>query len=429
MAARQWRGDQAAFFKTATVTASGTWTTGDTVTLTINTKAVTVTLGSAYALADVVEVLGRAVNGDALKGNETRNTTGSLIGEFAGITATYASAVLTLTADVSGVPFTAASSKTSTSGVIGAVTNVTAPAGPNELAANNVTGASLTASSNTLVFENSSVSCSYGLDQSSAGTWTELDINASFTGDIGLPLTHVASPTSYAEYLDRYLAIRASKVVIGAGSGNGSGRVHLDLGDVQSEVQVRKTGASVDTGLYAAKIKGTSASNTLFVDGGCVDIAPYAGETATFSTVSVSGSGMARMSTGVAVTTIEVMGNADLIIDSLAATADITTLTIRDNATVTVYGTNTITNAFVYGGTLKPLGTFTVTNLKVGSGGKVDTTGSTGTVTCTNTELEAKAKIEDSGSHLVFSNAIDLGLAGLEDVSLRLGKGINVLPS
>jgi hypothetical protein len=124
-----------------------------------------------------------------------------------------------------------------------------------------------------------------------------------------------------------------------------------------------------------------------------------------------------------------VTGNGSLVIESASGLADITAITIRDNASVTVYGDNTLTTVNVYGGTFRPLGSYTITNLKVGAAGKIDTTGSTGSVTVTNCEMEAKASIVDNASRITFSNAIDLGLAGLEDVTLRLGKGINVLPS
>jgi hypothetical protein len=425
-----WRGDQAAFFQTCTIAVTGTWATNDTATLTINGKAITVTLGSAYAAADVAEVLGRAVNGSAVKGNETRNTTGDLLGEWSGITASYASTTLTLTADVAGVPFTVTTSEnTAGDGELGDPSTTVTPKGPNELAAVNLTSGSLTPTNNTLVFQNTSVACQYGLDQSSAGTWTELDIVSTFTGDIGLPLIHSASPTSYYEYRGRYLQANASKVVIGAGDGTGSGRILLDLGSVQSEVYVRKTATSSDTGYHALQLKGTHASNTLYVDGGTVDIAPYGGETAVVSAATVAGSGELRISTGTTLGALEVLGSGVVEIDSLAAGADITSITIRDSADVTVHGTNAITTVNVYGGTFRPLGTYTVATVKVGAAGKVDTTGSTGTVTFTNTECEAKAQILDTGNHIVFTNAIDLGLAGLEDVTLKLGKGINVLPS
>jgi hypothetical protein len=430
MATTIWRGDQASFYQTCTITATGTWATGDTATLTINGKSITVTLGSAYAVADVAEVLARAVNGTVLKGNETRNTTGNLLGEWSEITATYSGAVLTLTADVAGVPFTVTRSEvTAGDGALGAVTATVSPAGPNEMAAANLTGGSLTATNNTLVFQNSSVGCYYGLDQSSAGTWVEVDFDSTYTGYVGLPFTRSASPSSFTEYLTRYYSLRASKVVIGEGTGSGSGRILLDLGDVQTAVHVRKTGSSADTGLYAVRWKGTHADNVMYVDGGSIDIAPDSGDVATVKTLEVSGSGSVRTSPGTTLATIEVTGNGSLVIESASGLADITAITIRDNASVTVYGDNTLTTVNVYGGTFRPLGSYTITNLKVGAAGKIDTTGSTGTVTVTNCEMEAKASIVDNASRITFSNAIDLGLAGLEDVTLRLGKGINVLPS
>lgn len=430
MATTLWRGDQAALYQTTTITVSGTWATSDTASLTINGKTITVTVGSDDAVADIAEILGRAVNGAAAKGDETRNTTGNLHGEWSGISASYSGAVLTLTADTAGVPFTVTQSEdTAGDGALGSPSTTVSPAGPNELAAANVSGGSLTPTNNTIVFQASSTSCLYGLDQSSAGTWSELDITSTFTGDIGLPLVHSASPTDYYEYLERYLKINATKVVIGAGDGNGSGRVHLNIGSVQSAVYVHGSASSTDAGMSAIKIKGTHADNTLYADNGTVDIAPYGGETSTFSAVTVTGGAYVRFSSGCTIGTIEVLGSGEVEIDSLAATTDITSITIRDSANVTLRGTNDVTTVYVYSGTFRPLCTATIATVKVGAGGKIDTTGSTGTVTFTNCELEAKAQILDSGSHIVFTNAIDLGLGGLEDVTLKLGKGINVLPS
>ena len=233
----------------------------------------------------------------------------------------------------------------------------------------------------------------------------------------------------FYEYRPRYYALTATKVVIGEGTGTGSGRLMLNLGTAQTAVYVRKTNTSVDTGLHALKWKGTHASNVMYVDGGTVDIAPDSGDVATLATLIVSGSGIVRTSPGTTLGTVEASGNAQVIIESATALTDITSITIRDNATVTIYGDNVVTAINVYGGTLKPLGTFTITTLKIGAAGKVDTTGSTGRTTVANCEMEAKASIIDNGSRITFSAAIDLGLGGLEDVTLKLGKGINILPS
>jgi hypothetical protein len=429
MATRIWRGDQAAAAQVTTIAVTGTWAGDDTATVTINGKDLTVTIGSNTATTDIVAALVAMVNGAAAVDDESRSALGSSFGEWNGITASANSSTLVLTGDTAGTPFTVTvSESTAGDGALGSPAEATAPAGPNELAAANVTGASLTPTSNNLVFENNAVDCLYGLDQSSAGTWDEVRIRSTYTGYVGLPRTHSASPTEYVEYLDRYLKVNATDVVIGEGTGSGSGRLLLDLGTVQTAVRVLKTGSSANSGLYALQLVATHASNTLDVSGGSVDIAPDSSDSSQFSTIAVSGNARVRISRRTTVGTVTASGSANVIIDQDTSLTDITTINIYDSATVTVMGDNDVGTLNAYG-TCTWRSSGTVTQANVGPRGVINVTDSTEDATFTDTTMTSGGQILDPAGHLTFTNAIDLGLAGLDDVTLNLGKGIDILPS
>lgn len=90
----QWRGDAPAVAQITTITLGGSVASGDEVTMTINSKVVTVVASSA-SLSALATALATAWNA-------------SDIAEFAEVTATADATVLTLTADTAGKPFTVA---------------------------------------------------------------------------------------------------------------------------------------------------------------------------------------------------------------------------------------------------------------------------------------------------------------------------------
>lgn len=412
-----------------TIPVTGTWGTADTATLTINGKDLTVTIGTDVDIADVVAAIVAAVNGTAIVSDESRNDTGDNIPEFQDITASGTASPITLTGDSIGTPFTVTVSEdTASTGALGTPTTTSGtPTGPNYLAAENVTGGVLPAAADTFTLENSSVSMLYGLDQSGAGTLTALNIKAGFTGSVGLPRYNTAG---YVTYHDRYYQVRASVVDIGQGDGSGSGRIQLDIGSVQSAITIHYTATSSETDVYAVRLIGTHASNTLQAYGGSVDIAPEQGQVATIATLNAAGSAKVRTGPGVTLTTVNVGGNAAVDITSAAGLADITIIIMEGTGVLYIRGDNAITTLVVLSGTCDFRSAGTVTNVRVGSAGVLDLTNSTQDVTFTNTSLTKGGLITDPQRRITFTNAIDFGDAGLQDFpGLDLGRGLNILPS
>lgn len=110
-----------------------------------------------------------------------------------GITASVSTDTVTLTADVAEVPFTVTSSVSGGSGTIGSVTTTTSPTGPHTLDdATNWDGQTLPSSSDTIIFRDSSINVSWGLDGLST-TGHTLKIEQSYTGRIGLDWRAVAT--------------------------------------------------------------------------------------------------------------------------------------------------------------------------------------------------------------------------------------------
>lgn len=110
MATVRWTGAAQDVRQVSTITVSGTWATGDTATLTINNKSLTVTVGSSTSTTNIADILARAVNAanatENLLGNESRNFGGRELPEFTEVVATSSGAVLTLSSATPGVPFT-----------------------------------------------------------------------------------------------------------------------------------------------------------------------------------------------------------------------------------------------------------------------------------------------------------------------------------
>lgn len=385
-----------------------------TYILTINGKQVsTIAAGSANATATAL----------AAAWNASTNP------EMAEVTAEAATDTVTFTGDTAGVPFAGAtyvgntnglvSSVSGGAGTIGAVTTTTAPSGKNWWAANNFDTGSLPIAGDTVYFRNSNVPLKYGLSQAGA-TLAALHFDANFTADVGLPRTNNDGSTPYTEYRLRYLTIDSTIVTIGNGSGNGSGRIMLNLGSVASTVTIFATASSKDgQDVSAVQIKGTSITD-LNARGGTADVAPVGGEVATITTLDASGNAFVRCSSGVGLTTVNASQNADVITDSA-----ITTLTSRDQARVRK-GSGAVTTWNALGSNNECQGSGTITTLTVGADRSFDASSLTGGVTITNATLNKGCTVNDSGGRLTWTNAVTLNCA-LDEITWRTKQGATVL--
>lgn len=161
----------------------------------------------------------------------------------------------------------------------------TASSGPNDWdVATNWSTNTVPETGDTVYISETDVSILYGLDQS-AFTLAALHIDQTFTGSIGLPRTNTDGTTSYYEYRDSYLKIGATLLNIGDKDGDGSDRIKIDLGSVQSTVLITDSGESPDGNTPPILLLGTHASNVINVNRGTVGVAYYPTEVSTIATL------------------------------------------------------------------------------------------------------------------------------------------------
>lgn len=335
MANQLWRGDATAVAQVATVTVTAFDVT-TIYSININGKLVSVlgitsAAGTAAALQTALAASG--------------------ILEFLEVTWTYpgSGAVITGTAATAGVPFTATSSVSGGTGTIGAVTTTVTSTGPNDWnTASNWSTGTVPVNADVAWLQNSASSILYGLAQSGV-TLTAINQDSTFTGTVGLPRNNLSG---YVEYRPTYLAIGVTTLNVGTnpGIGAGCGRFKINLGSVQSAINIFSTGSQADAGLPAIILKGTHASNVLVALQGTIGVAIEAGDVSTILTVQV---GFQRsqqtdvtltLGTGCTLTTISQYGGV-------------------------VYAASNVTTWNCYDGTAWFTGSATLTTLDIEEGG------------------------------------------------------------
>ncbi|MBA2116784.1 hypothetical protein [Bremerella alba] len=265
------------------------------------------------------------------------------------------------------------------------ITSLVSPTGPGHWDnAQNWSTGSVPADGDTVILEASDRPMLYGLDQSSV-TLDALIIRASFVGSIGLPQVNQAG---YLEYRDTHLQIGASDVRIGEGLGNGSERIRLDLGSVQTDVVIANSATPVRLGEYAIELLGTHASNVLRVYRGSVSSAQYAGQSAVWGTLQVGYAddpiGDVQLLMGDDATLGDVVVHGGLVTCFANAGSDITSMRITAGS-VTLGGTDGLSQLDIEGGSLFYQTTGTLGgNAVVGGSGTLSFQGDLRSKTVTN---------------------------------------------
>lgn len=404
MATMRWKGAAQAVAQVTTVQVTA-YDAATTYSLSVNGKTVsTIAAGSANLTA---AALATAWNS-------------STEPELAEVTASSSTDTVTLTGDTAGVPFTATSADTGGTGTIGSPSTTTAATGPNHWDnADNWTGGSVPANSDSVYIEQSSVSIKYGLAQSSV-TLTLLSITSSFTGDLGLPAVNQSGSSNYQEYRATYLAIGATTLNIGDGPGQGSGRLKIDLGSVQSTVNIRNTSSGSETNLEAVQLKGTHASNVVNVTKGSVAIAGYGGDVSTVATLTVgfvsspTTDSRVRCGAGVTLTTLQMSGG-EVELNSGLTTVTMTTGTLTVNS-------GSITTLTADGGTVYYAGTGTIATANL-SEATLDFSRDMRGRTVTNANLYRGAGWLDPFFTVTKTNRRQLVRCSLPDVNVNDGPG------
>lgn len=403
MATVYFRGDAPVVGQVSSSTFSGSWTSGETASVTINTKSITITAPSGgLTAAQMVAALIAAINGAAVTAEaETRNTTGDVVPEFYNITASEGAttAILVLT-EATERPFTVTAADDAASGTAGSFSTVTAASGPSHFNATNCSGGSLPTTSDTLVFDGERPVL-YNLDAIDTVELAAVVFTAGFQGAgvAGLPATFTNDAGTSYEYLPRYLDIDADTITIGVGEGNGSSRIMLDLQANDCTITVEKTASSTQRDRHAVQIVNSGSGSSLLVNGGSVDVARLSGESASLALARASGSAVLRLG-NLAVLTAAVADGASSVECGACGT-----LSCYGSSRVRKRDGN-VTTLKVFGGVTEIDGSGTITTTTLGQA-TIDLSGNTAGATFTNfTVSSAGFAINDPGARGTYSNAI-----------------------
>lgn len=127
-------------------------------------------------------------------------------------------------------------------------------------------------------FEFGDSNCLYGLDQSGV-TLTEMEISSTYSGSIGLPRQN---PNGYLEYRVRDLTVHCPSILIGNGTGTGSGKIQLNTLTTTCFMEIRSSGGSREPGVPAVTWYGDNEATEIVLKSGELGIAIWSDQVAVF---------------------------------------------------------------------------------------------------------------------------------------------------
>lgn len=402
MAIVYWIGNERArpWSNTCTVTGAAT---GGTITATVNGKAESYTVTAADTSVSVAAA------------NAANQWSASLIPELsAQFTFTVSGAVITATGPSDGRPVSVTFSASGGSTTVTSGTAVTATS-PNDAADDsNYSGGAKPVDGDTLVFENTPVSCLYGLSQFAANTVTFVK-RASYGGQIGLPDTN---PAGFPEYLPTHFATAGTALTV-----EDNGIVCRITSAAASATTATVTGNGGGT-LYqeTVEITGLPANSVVNVNGGTLALAPLTSQAALAAT--------ARVANGVFRTGPSAVLTAATLIDAQAELAgNYTTLVVDGDSNVRVARAATAaTSTTLDGGTTVWASTGGPNTTTVGTGATLDLSGAPALVTVGTITLEAGATLLDPYERM--SKTYNLAVnCKWDEVTVDLGTRFNLAVS
>jgi len=342
MTTKIWSGNAASVMQVTTLTPASP-SANDTFKVTVNNKLVSYQTATG-TVADVCNGLATAL-------------ANSTYAEFKEFVPQSTGNTITLTGVTAGVPFTATTSVTTSGSATFTASVAVSCTGPNfwDNAANWSTN-SVPASGDDVVFNSGNVACLYNLTQT-AVTLQSLTLYQGYTGTIGLPLYN---NKGYYEYRATELAVSATTINVGQLTGQGSGRIKLNVGSNACTLNIYATGQPLEQGYPSLTWRGTSGSNVVNANKGQIGIAFFPGQTASVNNLNIG-------------YVSNVAGDVQL---TVGAGATLTTVT-QNGGNVTLYGG--MTTLLVAAGACTVYGTGAVSNLTVNQSGSV-AWNSTGTI-------------------------------------------------
>lgn len=345
--------------------------------------------------------------------------------EFSEITwANPSAGNITATSDTAGKPIPTIT-LTETGAGTGSVTDfseTTANSGPNCWdTAENWSEGSVPAASDVVIVENSDVPILYGLSDA-GNTKTSLTVNANCGSNfyIGLPEVNEDDPdNTYEEDRTTYLTIDCTTINIGIGDGNGSQRIKIDSGTIETTLNVYKTSTSrKETGVPCLLWKGTHTDNDINVTRGDLGVAVFASETANFETMKVgwydnpSGDALVYLGSGV---THKAGGTIDQTGGVITSWSNVITVSLVGGE-FWVRGSATATTISVDEGTCYYASSGTLTTLNVSQGGTFDFRRDNQARTVTNCNRYEGGAIYDPLKTVTWTNGIDCVRCRFDDL-------------
>lgn len=344
-----------------------------------------------------------AVSHTVAGGESTTNVAAALVALWndssspvlARVTASNASAVITLTADTPGVPFVVAYSVTNNGGSPSwaSTGDTTASAGPSDYATTeNWSGGAVPGSGDDITLRRGSAPLLYGLNAIRA--CTKFTVEEGYQGTIG-------------GVDGAYLRLNASSIIDLAGTGVS----HIDLQNSNVTCAVRQT-APAGPDSYGLYLKGGDLNEIILIRGSVAFGIEGNDTTSECGTFRVAHDGTVdadvRLTIGQnvsapgggAITAITMAGGTV----TNKATAGVGTVTVTGGSLN--YEAGTITTANIYGGRFFPKssGTITTANLH---GGFTDFTRSSDARTVTNLKLNPSATLRYDPTTLTTTNNVD----------------------
>ena len=309
-----------------------------------------------------------------------------------------ATAVVLATANTAGTPFTMTAAVTGGAGTITGPTSVTANSSPSDVNNSlNWSNAAAPAAGDAVFIDDSSVPLLWNLSALVAVTVASRAISQSFSGTIGLPEVNTSGSAPYEEYRPTYWQMSATLDSIGIGPGQGSGRIKLDVGTVQTALTVVATGAGTDQNLEALLWKGTHASNAAAISGGSVGIAVFGAEAATLLTLAIDG-GTVRCGA------IATLGTVTNYGGSLLMYGPATTIKSYGGNTVVMAGN--ITTLTIVSGSVQYQGAGTIGTTVISTGGVLDLSATPSGRTMTTTTVYSGYSLLDPLGTCTWTNPI-----------------------
>jgi hypothetical protein len=395
---------------------AGTWETNDITDVVINGKIVFTSAGDTV-IANIIDTLIAALNA-------------STIPEFAENTWSRSSNSLVATADVAGRPLgtitvnlyesdhtTPGDAQLVDAGTTSTGADSVANSGPNDYAAAaNWSLGAKPVNGDDVLASGHRVDMLYNLNQSGVAP-ASFKTDQSYGGRIGLPQVNAGG---YAEHRPTYLQT-ATPILTYAGTGS---LARFDVGAAVLVATVNNTGSSSEIGLEALLIKG-SAMSGVTVNKGSVAVAVLGGETSALTNAttnyitSQAGDAKLRLGEGCTATTT-INANGGLLETNQAST------TVNNNGCVHTHrGSGGITTYNNKSGKLVNKGSGTIGTYESFTGTLDLSTAASGP-TFTNCVLNAGSTLKDPLRTGIYTNKIRLNKCGIEDVTLDLGKNIDL---